>query len=106
MTFVARSRDLATWELSPTRYPLLDPVPGEGINNTDADIFEYENQTYLFYATGDQQTWGTIRIAQYPGPLKEFFASCFPADVPMIEFRAREGRYVYPDSAAKAQRQQ
>jgi len=106
VTFVARSRDLATWELSPTRYPLLDPIPGEGINNTDADIFECENRTYLFYATGDQQTWGTIRVAQYPGPLKEFFESCFPADVPMIEFRAREGKYVYPDSAAKAARQQ
>jgi alpha-L-fucosidase len=105
VTFVARSRDLATWELSPTRYPLLDPVPGEGINNTDADLFEYDGSTYVYYATGDQQTWGTIRVAMYPGPLKQFFESCFPADVPMIVFDARKGRYEYPEAAAKARRQ-
>ncbi|MCX5757170.1 MAG: hypothetical protein NTU83_01425, partial [Candidatus Hydrogenedentes bacterium] len=64
VTFVARSKDLATWELSPTVYPMLDPVPGEGINNTDADLFEFEGNTYVFYATGDQQTWGTIRTAR------------------------------------------
>jgi len=101
VTFVARSRDLATWELSPTRYPLLDPVPGEGINNTDADIFEYAGNTYLFYATGDQQTWGTIRVAMYPGPMQQFFESCFPANTPMTEFHAREGRYVYPEVVTK-----
>jgi len=93
VTLIARSRDLATWELSPTRFPMLDPVPGEGINNTDMDLFEYDGNTYLFYATGDQQTWGTIRVAMHPGPMKPFLESYFPEGVPMIRFDARRGRY-------------
>jgi len=96
VTFVARSKDLALWELSPTEYPMLDPVAGEGINNTDADLFEWEGNTYVYYATGDQQTWGTIRVAMYPGPLKAFFEAYFPANTPMITFDAREGKYGYP----------
>ncbi|MHB8866934.1 MAG: glycoside hydrolase family protein [Pirellulaceae bacterium] len=96
VTFVTRSKDLATWELSPTKFPMLDPLPGEGINNTDADLFEYEGNTYVFYATGDQQTWGTIRVAMHPAPMKAFLESYFPANVPMIVFHAREGKYVYP----------
>ena len=97
VTFVARSKDLASWELAPTKYPMLDPIPGEGINNTDADLFEWEGNTYVFYATGDQQTWGTIRVAMYSGPLKRFFESYFPEGVPKIVFDAREGKYVYPE---------
>jgi len=97
VTFVARSKDLATWALAPTKYPMLDPIPGEGINNTDADLFEWEGNTYVFYATGDQQTWGTIRVAMYSGPLKRFFESYFPEGVPKIVFDAREGKYVYPE---------
>ncbi|MBX7258676.1 MAG: hypothetical protein K1Y02_20105 [Candidatus Hydrogenedentes bacterium] len=96
VTYVARSKDLATWELSPTKYPMLDPVPGEGINNTDADLFEYEGNTYIFYATGDQQTWGTIRVAMYQGSMKQMLESYFPSNVPMIVFNAREGKYIYP----------
>jgi len=97
VTFVARSQDLATWELSPTIYPMLDPVPGEGINNTDADLFEFEGNTYVFYATGDQQTWGTIRIAMYAGSMKHCLESYFPDNVPKIVFDARQGKYRYPD---------
>lgn len=97
VTLVARSKDLATWELSPTVYPMLDPVQGEGINNTDADIFEFEGNTYVFYATGDQQTWGTIRMAMYPGTLKQCLESYFPENTPKIVFDARQGKYSYPD---------
>lgn len=97
VTFVARSKDLKQWELSPTQYPLLDPSPGEGINNTDADIFEWEGNTYLFYATGDQQTWGTIRVAMYAGTMDVFFKAHFPDNVPMIRFDAIEGKYIYPE---------
>ena len=71
-------------------------APEKRINNTDADLFEYAGNTYVFYATGDQQTWGTIRVAMYPGPLKQFFESHFPENVPMIVFNAREGKYLYP----------
>lgn len=97
VTFLARSKDLATWELAPTTHPFLDPIPGEGINNTDADLFEWEGNTYVYYATGDQQTWGTIRIAMYSGPMEQLFKDCFPEGVPMVTFDAREGKYTYPE---------
>lgn len=96
VTAIARSRDLALWELSPTRHPMLDPIPGEGINNTDADLFEFEGNTYVYYATGDQATWGTIRVAMYAGPMKELFEAYFPADAPVIQFDATQGKYLYP----------
>ena len=57
---------------------MLDPVAGEGINNTDADIFEWEGNTYVFYGTGDQATWGTIRVAMYAGPMRELLEAYFP----------------------------
>jgi len=97
VTFLARSRDLASWELAPTKHPMLDPVPGEGINNTDADLFEWEGNTYVYYATGDQQTWGTIRVAMYTGPMRKFLEACFPENVPKITFDARLGKYAYPE---------
>jgi len=98
ITAIARSRDLAIWELSPTRKPMLDPEPGEMINNTDADLFEYEGRTYIYYATGNQWDKGTIRVAMYDGPMKEMFEKYFPAGVEMITFDARQGKYIYPES--------
>jgi hypothetical protein len=93
---LARSKDLATWEVSPCRGPMLDPIPGEGINNTDADLFEYEGNTYVYYGTGDQATWGTIRVAMYAGPMKEMFEAHFPNGVPTIKLDARQRKYLYP----------
>ena len=84
----ARSQDLASWELSPFN-PILEASAGEGINNSDVDLFEYEGNTYLFYATGDQATWGAVRVVQYAGPMNEFFAGHFPADLPTIKLTAR-----------------
>lgn len=96
VTAVARSKDLVTWEVSPARAPMLEPCPGEGINNTDADLFEYEGHTYVYYATGDQATWGTIRIAMYAGPMKEMLERYFPANVPAITFDTKRRMYTYP----------
>jgi len=96
VTLVARSKDLVTWELSPTVGPMLDPVPGEGINNTDADLFEFGGNTYMYYATGDQATWGTIRVAMFGGPMKEMLESFFPGGVPMARFDAKERKYIDP----------
>jgi hypothetical protein len=95
VTAVARSKDLMAWELSPTRGPMLDPSQGEGINNTDADLFEFEGNTYIYYATGDQLTWGTIRAAMYAGPMSQLLASHFPAGVPAIRFDAKQRKYIY-----------
>ena len=88
VSFLARSKDLASWELSPFN-PILEAGPGEGVNNSDVDLFEHEGATYLFYATGDQQTWGTVRVAYYPGPMSEFFIRHFPENVPVIRVSAR-----------------
>lgn len=96
ITLIARSKDLKYWELSPASHPMLEPSAGEGINNTDADLFEFEGQTYIYYATGDQATWGTVRIAMFPGKMKELFERYFPENVPMIKFDAVKGRYTYP----------
>jgi len=88
VSFLARSKDLAAWELSPFN-PILEAGPGEGVNNSDVDLFEHEGATYLFYATGDQQTWGTVRVAYYPGPMSEFFTRHFPDSAPMIRVNAK-----------------
>ncbi len=75
---MARSKDVVGWELSPFN-PILEAGPGEGVNNSDLDLFEHEGRTYIFYATGDQATWGSVRVAMYDGPMKQFYESCFPA---------------------------
>jgi len=77
VSFMARSKDLVEWELSP-KNPILEAGPGEGINNSDVDLFEYEGNTYVYYATGDQATWGALNVAMYPGPINAFYRSCFP----------------------------
>ena len=91
VTLLARSKDLVSWELSPTEGPMLDPSPGEGINNTDADLFEHEGNTYIYYATGDQATWGAVRVALFAGPMKEFYESWFPEGFPGPKASARKG---------------
>ena len=53
------------------------------------DLFEHAGNTYLFYATGDQQTWGAVRMAMFAGPMSEFFASHFPAGLPTMKLSAR-----------------
>jgi hypothetical protein len=81
-SYLARTKDLITWDLSPMN-PILEAGPGEGINNSDVDLFEFEGNTYLFYATGDQATWSSLRVAMHPAPMKQFMESCFPPDSPM-----------------------
>lgn len=80
VTKIARSKDLATWEYGLT--PVLVPSEGEGINNSDVDMFEIDNKTYLYYAIGDQQTWCHVKKAVYDGPMSEFLAGYFPAHAP------------------------
>jgi hypothetical protein len=87
ISYLARSRDLIEWELSPFN-PILKAGPGEGVNNSDVDLFEYEGRTWLYYATGDQKSWGSVRTAMYDGPMKDFFEHSFPAGVATIRCRA------------------
>ena len=88
ISFLARSQDLVAWELSPFN-PILEAGPGEGVNNSDVDLFEFEGNTYVFYATGDQQTWGCVRLAMFAGPLREFFEGHFPVGVATVKVSAR-----------------
>ena len=88
VSFLARSKDLVTWELSPFN-PILEAGPGEGINNSDVDLFEWEGGTYITYATGDQATWGAVRMAFYDGTMEDFFSSHFPASVPTMKACAK-----------------
>jgi hypothetical protein len=88
VSFLARSKDLATWQLSP-RNPVLEAGPGEGSNNSDVDLIEIDGRTYVYYATGDQQTWGDLKSAVYPGAMREFFESYFPAGARLVEVSAK-----------------
>lgn len=77
-TFVARSRDLATWELSALN-PVLSPDElDEGINASDPDVCELDGVTRVYYAVGDQLTWMNIKVASYPGPLRDLLEGYFP----------------------------
>lgn len=89
ISYMARSKDLTTWELSPFN-PILEASQGEGKNNSDVDLIEYEGKTYLYYATGDQETWGTLRVAMFDGPEKTFFESHFPRKLPTIKVSAKQ----------------
>ena len=88
VSFMARSADLETWELSP-RNPILEAGLGEGSNNSDVDLFEWEGNTYVLYATGDQATWGAINVALYPARMPQFFRSFFPDGAPVLKATAR-----------------
>lgn len=77
ISFLARSRDLAAWELSP-KNPILEAGAREGRNNSDVDLIDIDGKTHVYYSTGDQQTWGELKEAIYPGSMAEFFESCFP----------------------------
>ena len=85
---MARSKNLIDWELTPFN-PILQAGAGEGINNSDVDIIEYEGKTYLYYATGDQATWATIRVAMYDGLMKTFYESHFPKGSSFVKFSTR-----------------
>jgi len=77
ISYLTRSKNLKDWELSPFN-PILEAGEGEGINNSDVDLIEYQGKTYLYYATGDQETWGTVRVAMFDGREKAFFENHFP----------------------------
>jgi hypothetical protein len=87
VSFLARSKDLATWQLC-SKNPILEAGEGEGCNNSDVDLIELDGKTYVYYATGDQQTWGDLRRAIFPGPMKQFFESYFSEGQPLTEVSA------------------
>lgn len=89
ISYLARSKDLADWELSPFN-PILEAEAGEGKNNSDVDLLEHEGKTYLYYATGDQESWGTVRVAMFNGTEKAFFESHFPQNTKLTKITAKQ----------------
>ena len=75
-TYLARSRDLRSWELSASN-PILTPGPGDGVNASDPDLVEFDGKTQLYYSVGDQRTWSKLKRAVYPAPLSGFFRDAF-----------------------------
>jgi len=88
ISYMARSKDLVAWDLSPFN-PILEAEAGEGKNNSDVDILEYQGKTYLYYATGDQETWGTVRVAMFEGTENVFFEAYFPKNEKFIRVLAK-----------------
>lgn len=86
MVLVARSADLVNWQLSPSPYAALSPVNGadfeydnglQATNNSDPDLIEHDDKTYLVYLYGNQGTIAYLALAQFDGTLKEYFESFF-----------------------------
>lgn len=81
-TYLARSRDLKNWELSPAN-PVLTPGPNDGVNASDPDLAEIGGKTFLYYSVGDQRTWTKLKRGVFPGSMAEFFSGYFgPATRP------------------------
>jgi hypothetical protein len=89
ISYMVRSKNLEDWELSPYN-PVLEAGAGEGKNNSDVDLLEYEGKTYLYYATGDQETWSTVRVAMFDGTEKTFFESHFPKNARLTKITAKQ----------------
>jgi hypothetical protein len=75
-TWLARSKDLKAWQLSPAN-PFLAPGPDEGINASDPDLIEFGGRTVVYYSVGDQRTWMRLKRATYPGKMHRLFESFF-----------------------------
>ncbi len=72
-TYINRSSDLATWELSAAN-PVLSPTSiDDGINASDPDIVEFGGKTYVYYAVGDQLTWMNFKRAEFAGTMQQFY---------------------------------
>ncbi|MEI2723766.1 MAG: hypothetical protein V9H26_09575 [Verrucomicrobiota bacterium] len=81
-TYLARSKDLKSWQLSPAN-PILTPGFNDGVNASDPDILEFQGKTYLYYTVGDQRTWSKLRRSVAGIPLAKFFDGYFSGGAPL-----------------------
>jgi hypothetical protein len=75
--YLARSKDLKTWELSAGNPVLTPGAIDDGIDASDPDIAAFQGRTYLYYAVGDQRTWMNIKRCTYDGSVEGFLKSWF-----------------------------
>ncbi len=78
-TYIARSKDLKSWELSAANPVLRPDAIDDGINASDPDLAEFGGKTYLYYSVGDQRTWMNVKRAVFSGTMAEFLESWFKA---------------------------
>ena len=72
-TYVTRSKDLKTWELSSAN-PVLAPTGlDEGINASDPEVVEFDGKTFVYFAVGDQLTWMNVKRGEFDGTLQQFY---------------------------------
>lgn len=72
-TYITRSKDLRTWELSSAN-PILSPIDiDDCINASDPEIIELNGKTYVYYSVGDQLTWMNIKRGVFHGTLQQFY---------------------------------
>ena len=95
-TWLARSRDLTDWQLSPMN-PFLSAGEADrrianprltaeekkrirsavNINNSDVDFCEYGGQVYIYYSWGNQRGVEFLAEARYEGSLSKLLAAFF-----------------------------
>jgi len=94
-TYVTRSKDLKTWELSSAN-PVLAPTGlDEGINASDPEVVEFGGKTFVYFAVGDQLTWMNVKRGEFAGTLQQFYERWY----------AQPGIRDCGDMAAKAEKQ-
>ena len=94
---IARSKDLSDWYLAPLNpimfyddYDRLIPYPERlsddektiinnslNTNNSDVDLCEYKDKTYIMYSWGNQLGGEFLAYAEYDGSMEEFLKSFF-----------------------------
>lgn len=76
---VARSADLQTWEVNQKAFVPFSPTgtSDEGMNNSDAEMVEFNGATYFVYYVGDQVTWTYLKTAIYPSSLAQYVGEFF-----------------------------
>ena len=76
-TYITRSKDLFHWYTSAANPVLRAAGLDEGINASDPEVIEFKNNTYIYYAVGDQRTWMNVKRSRFPGNKAQFFAYWF-----------------------------
>ncbi len=54
--------------------PFLVAENGEGNNNSDLSIINYKGGLVMSYSTGDQRSWGDIKLAIFTGSIEELWS--------------------------------
>ena len=97
VSFLARSKDLATWELSP-KNPILEAGEGEGCNNSDVDLIETRRQDLRLLLHGRPADLGRAEAGDLPRPdgrvLRELLSrgsAAGPGGCPVIGSKALSG---------------